>query len=80
MNILITGGASGLGEAITRELASQQSSNIYFTYNKSLEKSRSLEHEFTNAKAIKCNFNEIHELDRLISHMQEMDLETFLWY
>lgn len=78
MNILITGGASGLGEAITRELASQQSGNIYFTYNKSVEKSRSLEREFTNAKAIKCNFKEIHELDRLISHMQEMDLDVLI--
>ena len=37
-NILITGGASGLGEAITLKLASDSSNKVFFTYFKSLEK------------------------------------------
>jgi len=43
MNILITGGASGLGEAITKQLASISSNNVYFTYSKSADQARSIE-------------------------------------
>ena len=35
MNILITGGGSGLGEAITRNLAKDLKNTIYFTYSNS---------------------------------------------
>jgi 3-oxoacyl-[acyl-carrier protein] reductase len=34
MNILITGGSKGIGNAILLELANNPSNNLYFTYNK----------------------------------------------
>ena len=33
MNILISGGASGLGADITKVLAQDKSNTVYFTYN-----------------------------------------------
>lgn len=58
MNILITGGASGLGEAITRKLAANTTNEVYFTYSKSAEKAKTLESEFQNVHAICCDFND----------------------
>ena len=57
MTILITGGASGLGEAITRTLSANSTNTIYFTYNNSKVKASKLQEEFSNAHAIKCDFN-----------------------
>ena len=38
MNILITGGANGLGAEITKLMASNSEHFVYFTYAKSAEK------------------------------------------
>jgi NAD(P)-dependent dehydrogenase (short-subunit alcohol dehydrogenase family) len=58
MNILITGGASGLGEAITKKLAETPANNIYFTYHNSEKNAREIESFFGNAHGIRCNFND----------------------
>ena len=47
MNVLITGGASGLGAAITRILAADAANKIYFTYCSSSEAAKQLEEEFS---------------------------------
>lgn len=57
MNFLITGGASGLGSAITKLIAQNYpSSVVYFTYHASVEKAKALEARFSNTKAIHCDF------------------------
>jgi len=57
MNFLITGGASGLGNPITRAIAgAYPDSMVYFTYCHSEEKAKLLEKEFANSKAIHCDF------------------------
>lgn len=57
MNFLITGGASGLGNAITRTIAlNHPSSIVYFTYHHSVEKAKELESIFVNSRAIHCDF------------------------
>ena len=63
MNILITGGASGLGEAITNKVASENMNIVYFTYNTPSEKARQLEGSLANTRGIKCNFINIKEVD-----------------
>lgn len=78
MNILITGGASGLGAAITKKLAADSESNIYFTYCKSDEAAKKLEAEFSNSEAILCNFLEETDMQTLISKIDNMDLDVLI--
>ena len=78
MNILITGGASGLGRAITQESARNPSNIIYFTFNSSSANARELERYLPNAHGIKCNFTDEKELAALIAKMREMDLDVLI--
>lgn len=59
MNILITGGASGLGEAITKKLAKDINNNVYFTYFKSETNAKKIKFDFSNAFPIKCDFKDL---------------------
>lgn len=70
MNFLITGGASGLGYAITRAVASAYpEAKIYFTYYSSDNKAQQLQAISANNIGIKCDFKnneDILSLCRLI--------------
>ena len=78
MNILITGGASGLGEAITKKLADSKDNRVFFTYNKSKEKANEIEQEYENTVSIKCDFSNEAELDLLLDKVETMDLEILI--
>ncbi len=67
MIIFVTGGASGLGEAITRKLADDKMNHVYFTFHHSAENAKKIETELKNTTAIHCNF--LNETD--IQHLQE---------
>ncbi len=77
MNILITGGASGLGEAITKKLATS-GNTVYFTYNSSLEKAISLEAAYSNVKALKCDFTSADEIRKLCASIPELNIEVLI--
>ena len=78
MNILITGGASGLGGAITRKLATEPANYVYYTYNKSFDKAEIIQNTFSNAKCIKCDFTDPAEVDNLIDQMRNWDLQVLI--
>jgi 3-oxoacyl-[acyl-carrier protein] reductase len=77
MNILITGGASGLGRAITlATVRAFPDANVYFTFHASGQAAAALEKENKNSKGIKCDFrkdNEVHALCQFIDQ-QEIDV------
>lgn len=58
MNILVTGGASGLGRAITEKLCEKKDNKVYFTYHSSAAKAEEIEKLYANAKGIKCDFTD----------------------
>lgn len=78
MNILITGGASGLGEAITKALAVNSEHFVYFTYCKSKEAASKLEDNYTNVKAIYCDFNKEESVTDLLKKMEDLKLNVLI--
>ena len=78
MNILITGGASGLGEAITRKLAAGTDNKIWFTYNKSRHKAEKISAEHKNTTAIKCDFAIENELQELLVKVQNLNIDVLI--
>jgi len=78
MNILITGGASGLGEAITRQLVKDGANAVYFTYNHSTASAKSIVNDYANASAIKCDFRKQDELDELCTNIPGFDIDILV--
>jgi 3-oxoacyl-[acyl-carrier protein] reductase len=78
MNILITGGASGLGEAITRLLAKDNQNKIFFTYSKSIESAKKIEFDYINTKSIKCDFTKQEELKYLIEKINDLNIDVLI--
>ena len=78
MNILITGGASGLGEAVTRNLAECESNKIYFTFCKSSVKAEELEIEFSNVKSIFCDFENQESVLSLLAEIENLDIDALI--
>ncbi len=78
MNILITGGASGFGESITKNLARNKANKIYFTYCKSSENAKRIEFSFTNTKGIYCNFKNADSIQSLLGQMESLHLEVLV--
>lgn len=77
-NILITGGASGLGEAITRKLASVPNNNVYFTFNRSADKAKNIVNDFPLTRAIACNFSHPDDLMYLLAKIPEFNLDVLV--
>lgn len=67
MKILVTGGASGLGQAITRKLASDGKNTIFFTFNSSKQNAEDIERKFSNTKAIFVDFSSEESLNNLLA-------------
>jgi 3-oxoacyl-[acyl-carrier protein] reductase len=78
MNVLITGGSSGLGESITRKLAGEIPGKVYFTYNQSEATARAIETEFERATAIRCNFKSEASVNELVGLIPQLDISVLI--
>jgi NAD(P)-dependent dehydrogenase (short-subunit alcohol dehydrogenase family) len=78
MNILVTGGASGVGKAITSLLAVDSTNHIYFTYSNSMAEAKQIEQEFLNASSIKCDFSRPEDMATLTSKMPQLNLDVLI--
>ena len=78
MNILITGGASGLGKAITIKLCQDPKNKVIFTYNSSEEEAQKIEGQFTNAKSFKLDFNSQENTNHFIEKMPGFQLDILV--
>ena len=78
MNILITGGSTGLGAAITRTLSGDPENVVYFTYHRSEANAQQILSEFSNARAVKCNFKNGAEVSSLKDQIPEMGIDVLV--
>ncbi len=78
MKILITGGASGLGEAITHRLAADPENHVYFTFHLSKKNAAKIESECKNTTAVHCNFLEQSDIILLQGKIAELDIDVLI--
>lgn len=78
MIVLITGGASGLGEAITRMAAQKATDQIYFTYARAHTRAEQIEIDYPNAKGIKCDFKNEEEVRALTAKLSELNIDVLV--
>lgn len=76
--ILITGGASGLGKAMTCYLSENKHNTIYFTFNNSIEYAKEIEAKYTNTTSIKVDFENEFELSNFLEYMDEIKPEILI--
>ena len=78
MNIVITGGASGLGETITKTLAANSANHIFFTYSNSEANALKIKKEFGNTESFKCDFKNQADVDSLIEIIKTMQIDVLI--
>ena len=78
MNIIITGGASGLGGSITRALAKDPGNTVYFTYSRSKEKADRITADHPNTVAVKCDFRSGDEVQQLTAALRGYDPDVLI--
>lgn len=71
MKVLVTGGSSGLGAAITRGL-SQHGHQVAFTYFRSADKARALVAELPGASAHRCDFGDADSVAALVAAIPDL--------
>lgn len=78
MNILITGGASGLGASIVKLLAKETGFTVYFTYSKSIEAAKQIEANYPNARSMYCEFSDATSMEKFLAAVAEIDLDVLI--
>ena len=78
INILVTGGASGLGKAITERLAGESDSFVYFTYYSSDENAKKIEDLFPNTKGLKCDFSNADDIRVLTDLVEGSNIDVLI--
>lgn len=78
MNLLVTGGSSGLGKVIVEKLASDSNNTIYFTFNSHSEVAISMTNMYPNVIAWKCNFTDRTDLNNLCNIISDWELDVLI--
>lgn len=78
MNVLITGGSSGLGRAIVERIAVESCHTVYFTYKNNEEAATELTGRFANVFARQCDYADEDSVGELLGCMQEWDLDVLV--
>lgn len=78
MNILLTGGASGLGEAILTRLAADKGNQVFFTFFSSIEKASILENRYSNIKGFHCDFTCENSIDEFLKVIPGLNISILI--
>jgi 3-oxoacyl-[acyl-carrier protein] reductase len=76
-NILIIGGASGLGLEITK-LFIKNKDNVFFTYNKSINTANRITKINSNSKSFFCDFTQPDSVDSFCKSLSDLDIDVLI--
>jgi len=74
VNVLVTGGSGGLGEAIVRRLAARPDTHVHFTYCTRREPAERIATDCRAATAWKCDFHDPDSVSALCAAIPDMQL------
>jgi len=78
MRVLVTGGASGLGYAITKQLL-DSGDYVYFTYLQSNDQATELQAKFPNqCLGLQCDFQSNQSIEALIAAISQWNLDALV--
>jgi len=69
---LVTGGASGVGSAIVKQLAMEKGAKVYFTYCSSEKESEDLVKKYHNVESIRLDFKNKKSLTNLLTELDRL--------
>jgi 3-oxoacyl-[acyl-carrier protein] reductase len=81
MNILITGGSSGLGKTTVELLAKESKHQVWFTYypsEKDIENVDVMIKEFNNVTALKVDFCDVESVENLCFQIEKIDIDVLV--
>jgi len=78
MNIVITGGASGLGKAITEKLAQTDSNRLLISYSRSSAGAESLATRYSNLSVTQCNFKDRASIAQFCDSVKAFDVDVLI--
>lgn len=78
MNILVTGGASGLGRCIVELCAKNQSCKVFFTYCKSANSAEEIAARYENVYAIQVDYTSRDSINEFISQIEYIDIDVLV--
>lgn len=78
MNILITGGSSGLGRAVVEMLASVPENKVYFTFCHNIEAVKEIGSRFNNIEAFCVDFESNESTDAFSSEIEQLDIDVLI--
>lgn len=78
MNILITGGSSGLGRALVERLSRDDGDHVIFTYRSDKETAGSLCASRVNVDRVRCDFTHPEDIEGLIARLPNWDIDVLI--
>ncbi len=78
MNVLVTGGSSGLGKSVVEILATEKTNTVYFTYKSHKEETEKIYAEFSNTVAVHCDFTDSKSLEDFINKIPDFNLDILI--
>ena len=78
MNILITGGTSGLGKSVVEMLSQNKENSIWFTYVNNKQVASELEKQHDNVFGFEVDFCDMERVENLCAKLKEIDIDILI--
>ncbi|SEV81400.1 3-oxoacyl-[acyl-carrier protein] reductase [Prevotella sp. khp7] len=78
MNILITGGSTGLGKALVERCAADASHNIIFTYCRHEADAQALADSYKNVKAVQVDFCDEASVNQFVENLEAESIDVLI--